>query len=231
MTMKGRRVAATALLAAWAGGSPAAAAQRETQMNDRTSLATLLDPVQPEAARIVRDERTTIRRVPAPFLRQGLIFRADHELPQRPITFTVGYARPSNFIVLLADNQEGFQSLVAQAGAAIETHEQRLAYAITWLETTRRFDQIFVVLKSFADLRPMADPNAGQRQSLQALRGKYENLIGLPVPGGSPPWTLPIYALQRNDLALFTVTIRGDGTGSVTRAVLEANTPLLPAIR
>lgn len=199
-------------------------------MNDRASLAMLLDPVQPEAARIVRDARTTIHRIPAPFLRQGLIFRVDHALPQRPMTFTVGYARPGNTVILLADNPAGFQSLVAQAGAVVETHEQRLAYALAWLETTRRFDQSFAVLKSFGDLRPMANPAPDQQLALQALRRKYEGLITLPAPRQSAPWTLPLYVLQRNDLVLFTATIQADGAGSMSRTVLEANTPLLPAL-
>lgn len=198
-------------------------------MDDRSSLAMLLDPVQPEAARMVRDSRTTVRRVPTPFLRNGLIFRVDHALPQRKVVFTVGYARPENFVVLLADNAEGFQALVARASPLVETHEQRLAYAVAWLETTRRFDRSFAILKSFSDLRPVANPNPEQRLALQALRAKYEALIALPPPGRAAPWVLPVYALQQNDLVLFSVTIQANGTGSLARAVLEANTPLLPA--
>ncbi len=191
----------------------------------------LLDTVQPEAARMVRDSRTTVRRVPTPFLRNGLIFRADHALPQRTVAFTVGYARPENFIVLLSDNVPGFQTLVARAGALVDTHEQRLAYALAWIETTRRFDRSFVVLKSFSDLRPMANPSPDQRQALQALRAKYEPLIALPPPLGAAPWVLPIYALDENSLVLLTVTIQASGAGSLSRAVMDANTPLLPAMR
>jgi hypothetical protein len=231
MTTATRRDLMTVSLLALAAGPASAAVQWENPMNDRTSLTQLLGPLSTEAARMVADAKTTVSRVPTPFLRHGLIFRVDHKLPQRPVVFTVGYARQNNLVVLLANNPKGFQDLVAKAGALVDSHELRLAYALAALETTRRFDQTFAVLHDFSDLRPMANPDPAQQARLQQLRARYQSQITLPPPGGEAPWTMPVFVLQRNDLCLFTVTIAIDGSSSVTRNVLEADTPLLAVAR
>ena len=141
----------------------------------------------------------------------------------------MGYARQDNFTVLLPTNAAGFQELVEKAGAVLDSDEQRVAFAVTELETTRRFDETFRVLRSFDDLRLMANPTAPDEARFRAIRQKYESMIRLPRTDGPGPWKMPVYVLSRNDLCLFTVTLDSAGNSTVTQAVLEANTPLLPA--
>ncbi len=203
--------------------------QQETRMDDRTPLAKLVEPINAEVARLVRDPATTVTRMKTPFLQQGLIFYVLWRGPHRPVGLTVGFAQPGHFVVLLAGNPTGFNELVAKAGVRLDTDEQRVAYAVTELESTRRFDETFVVLRSFDDVRLMAGPTPEAEARFQAMRAMYQPRI---QPPRSAPdangWTVPVYVLSRNDLCLFTVSIDHAGQSKIEKAVLEANTPLLP---
>jgi hypothetical protein len=203
--------------------------QHEANMSDRDPLAQLVEPINAEVARLIRDPATTIERLDTPFLRNGLIFQVEWHGPYKPVGLTVGYARQDNFTVLLPANTAGFQELAARAGVVLDSGKHRVAYAITELETTRPFDETFVVLRSFDDLRPMANPTAQDEARFRAIRQKYEPLIQLPRADGAAPWAIPVYVLARNDLCLFTVTLDAAGISTIDRQVLEANAPLLPA--
>jgi hypothetical protein len=227
-TMTLRMLAACVLLLARAYSAPIAL-QQEATMSDRTPLAQLVEPINAEVARLIRDPKTIVERLNTPFLRNGLIFRVDWHGPYKPVTLTVGYARQDNFTVLLPTNLAGFQELVAKAGVTLDSDEHRVAYAVTALETTRRFDETFKVLRSFDDVRLMANPTEQDMQTFRAIRQKYEPLIRLPQTGGNGPWAMPIYVLSQGDLCLFTVTLDAVGNSTVSKAVLEANTPILPA--
>lgn len=227
--MTSRMLAACALLLAVHAHSAQIARQQEATMSDRTPLAQLVEPINAEVARMIRDPATIIERLDTPFLRDGLIFRIEWRGPYKPIGLTVGYARQDNFTALLPTNTAGVQELVEKAGAVLDSDEQRVAFAVTELETTRRFDETFRVLRSFDDLRLMANPTAPDEARFRAIRQKYESMIRLPRTDGPGPWKMPVYVLSRNDLCLFTVTLDSAGNSTVTQAVLEANTPLLPA--
>ncbi len=60
---------------------------------------------------------------------------------------------------------------MARAGVTLDSDEQRVALAVTELETTRRFDETFVVLRSFDDLRLMANPTPEDEGSGSAPSG------------------------------------------------------------
>jgi hypothetical protein len=201
---------------------------QEAAMDDRANLARLVEPLNAEAARLIRDPDTTVERMATPFLRDGVIFLVVYNGRFKPVGFTVGYARAGNFTVLLPVNPAGFNELVAKAGVSMETNALRLSYAVAELEATRRFDETFSVLHRFDDLRLVPSPTAEEEARSREIKQKYEHRIGLPQTSGNGPWELPIYVLSRNDLCLFTVTIEPDGTSKVSKTVLEANTPMLP---
>jgi hypothetical protein len=229
------------MLAAWSFwsvemGVPATAAdpatllpKQEVVMSDRIPLAQLVEPLNAELARIIRDKDTEVHRLDTPFLLQGLIFRVDWYGPNTPFSMTVGYARRDNHVVLLAANKPGFDELVAKAVLTLDSEEQRIALAVTELEVTRRFEETFVVLRSFGDLRPVPTPTAEEEERIRAIRRKYEPLIQLPRAAGNGPWTMPIYVLSQDELCLFTVTLDVAGGTTIVKTVLEAHTPLLPA--
>jgi hypothetical protein len=197
--------------------------------DDKEVLAGLVEPVDPQAARLIGDPRTEVERLETPFLVQGRIFRVVHNGPYRPIGFTVGYAQPENWVVLLPTNVAGFEELAARAGAKLDSDALRQAYAITLLETTRSFARPFKVLRRWADLKPLPVLTPAQEERLAALRTRYEPQIVLTETRGAGPWRIPLFVLSGYDLELRTVTLRPDGRVAVANSVLETETPLLPA--
>jgi hypothetical protein len=204
------------------------ATQHKVTMNDRTPLAQLVEPINAEVARLIRDPKTTVRRLLVPFLLDGLIFLVEWHGPYKPVALTIGYARRDNYTVLLPTNLAGFQEMVAKAGVTLDSDEQRVALAVTALETTRRFNETFLVLRSFDDLCLMANPTESDDKRFRAIRQEYEPVIRLPRTGGNGPWVMPIYVLSRSDLCLFTVTLDAAGNSTITKTVLEVDTPILP---
>lgn len=202
---------------------------KEMRMDDRAPLAGLVEPINPDLARLIRDPATTVSRMPTPFLQHGLIFRVDWRGPHKPVAFTVGWAQPGNFTVLLSGNVPGFNELVTKAGMSLNSEEDIVSYAVTELEATRRFDETFKILHSFNDLRLMAGPTPAAQDRYRQIKAAYEARIEPPQSQStSNGWDVPVYVLVRNDLCLFVVSIARDGTSTVKKTVLEANTPLLP---
>ena len=97
-------------------------------MSDRDPLAQLVEPINAEVARMIRDPATTVG---TPATRRsccdGLIFRIEWRGPYKPVTLTIGYARQDNFTVLLPTNTAGFQELVAEGRRDAGSDEQRVA--------------------------------------------------------------------------------------------------------
>lgn len=197
--------------------------------DDRMTLAGLVEAVDPNQARFLRDERTVLTRVPTPFLRRGLVFRFEWRGPSGPYAGVIGYAHANQAVYFLAGSPDHFDALTAAAGVALDTDEQRASLAVTRLEATRRLDETFVVLRSFDDMRLMNSPPPEVLARAKALRATYMPRI---VPPRSEPssggWVVPVYVLSVTDLCLYTVSIGANGHSSHTRAVLEANTFMLP---
>ena len=74
-TRRARCLGALLFAALPASAAPAPTSFQERQMDDKEPLANLVEPVNAEQARLIRDPRTTVTRLPTPFLRNGLIFR------------------------------------------------------------------------------------------------------------------------------------------------------------
>ena len=198
-------------------------------MDDRLPLAKLVEPIDAATARLIADPATDVERMRTPFLHDGKIFRVQWNGPYKPVMLTIGYARPGNFIVFLSTNLPGFNELAAKAGIVLETEEQRVAYAVALLESTRRFDEVFTVLRRFEDVRLLPDPSPEAAGRYRAMQAAYAPaMVRVRSEAGRAGWTVPLYVLSRRDLCLFTVSIGHDGTGAFTRSVLEADTPLLP---
>ena len=105
-------------------------------MDDKEPLAALVEPVDANQARLIRDPRTTVTRLPTSFLRDALIFRFDWWGPYKIVAGTIGYTRHDNAIYFLAGSAENFDRLIANAKGR-STPTERLSYAMTRLEATR----------------------------------------------------------------------------------------------
>jgi hypothetical protein len=199
-----------------------------TMMDDRANLARLVAPLNAETARLIADERTTVERLPTPFLLKGIVFKVVHRGKHKPIGLTVGYALADNFTALLPGDPAAFEKVAQKAGVRLDSPPLRVAYAVTMLETTRRFDTSFGVIRDIQDLRvlPAATPEESAR--LAALEEKYRGMLKLPNGAGEPPWRLPIHAIVGADLWRFDVTLEANGKFALEKTKLEENVPVRP---
>lgn len=203
------------------------AVARTIETNEKAVLARFVQPVNAESARLIAHADTDVTRQVTPFLIDGAIFMVVHRGPYRPIGFTVGYARPDNWIGLLATDHQAFAELVRRAGVRLDSDPLRIQFARTLLETTRAFDRPFTVLRSWDDLKPVPAPTPAQVERLQELQRAYAERIALPQTRGPGPWRLPLYVLSGFDLELHTVTLEPSGAFEVSVTPLETATPLL----
>jgi hypothetical protein len=198
-------------------------------MDDKEPLANLVEPVNAEQARLIRDPRTTVTRLPTPFLRNGLIFRFDWRGPYKIVSGTIGYTRQNNAIYFLAASPENFDRLIAVANVAIETDEQRLSYALTRLEVTRRFDETYRILNRYDDMALLPDAPPEAQARARDMHSKYaDRIVPARVEADGPGWRVPVFVLAEDNLCLDTVLIARDGTSRVERTLLEAHTLMLP---
>lgn len=198
-------------------------------MDDKEPLAALVEPINVEQARLIRDPRTTVTRLPTPFLRNGLIFQFDWRGPYKIVSGTIGYTRQNNAIYFLAASPSNFDNLIAHASVTIDTDEQRLSYAITRLEVTRRFDETYRILGQFDDMTLLPDAPPEAQARAREMRTRYSSRIVPPhVEADGSGWRVPVFVLVGDDLCLDTVIIGRDGTSRVERTVLEAHTQMLP---
>jgi hypothetical protein len=221
-------IVAGAAAAATAAGAAAADLNREVTMDDRSNLARLVAPLNAEAGRLIDDEATVVERLPTPFLLRGLIFKVIHRAKHKPIGFAVGYAVPDNFTVLLAGDPKAFQAIAAKSGVRLDVPPLRISYAVTMLETTRRFDIGFGIIRDVKDLRLINAATPEEKTRFEALREKYRTVLKLPDGRGEPPWSLPIFAIVGPDLCRFDVTLHEEGRFELEKTVLEENVPFGP---
>jgi hypothetical protein len=224
-----RRVRCLAVLLFAALLAPAAAPFKESTMDDKEPLAALVEPVDANQARLIRDPRTTVTRLPTSFLRDALIFRFDWWGPYKIVAGTIGYTRHDNAIYFLAGSAENFDRLIANARVMIDTDEQRLSYAMTRLEATRSFARTYLVLERFEDMKLLPDAPPEAQARARDMRTRYAPLITPPhVEADGPGWRVSVFVLSEDNLCLDTVLIARDGTSRVERTVLEAHTLMLP---
>ena len=90
---------------------------------------------------------TDIDLLSTPFFVHGAIYRVTHLLPSRPVVFTVGCA--GSTAVLLPSSPDAFMLIAQEAGVWLDDDDAaRLAYCVTFLETTRSFGEHFEILHS-----------------------------------------------------------------------------------
>jgi hypothetical protein len=193
-------------------------------MTNRTELAAAVEPLDSNFARMIRADKTEVEQVPTPFLVNGAIYRVTHLLPTRPVVFTVGCV--GSDAVLLAGRPEAYAILADVGGVRLDDDDARLAYAVTFLETTRSFGERFQILSSVDDILPRHRLEPGEMQRLEALRARLRDQVAPSAISGNDPWEVIVFAIHGRALEQIKLVLDSDGSIVSTRETLEPDLPI-----
>lgn len=193
-------------------------------MMNRTELATAVEPLDSSFARMIRADMTEVEQVPTPFLVNGAVYRVTHLLPTRPVVFTVGCV--GSGAVLLAGKPEAYSIFADVGGVRLDDDAARLAYAVTFLETTRSFGERFQILSSVDDILPRHRLEPGEMERLEALRARLRDRVAPSAITGNDPWEVIVFAIHGQALEQITLTLDSDGSIVSTRETLEPDLPI-----
>lgn len=193
-------------------------------MMDRTELAVLVEPLNDTFAEMLRSEMTDVEQVPTPFLVDGTIYRVTHFLPTRPVGFTVGCVGTS--AALLASNPDAYMRL-AQAGRVwLPDDAARLAYVVTFLETTRSFGERFQIVSSVEEIVPRSGLDPEKLERFAAIRARLRDQVTPPRIAGSGPWEVTVFAIHRQALEHITLELDSGASIRSTPRVIEPDLPI-----
>lgn len=193
-------------------------------MTSKESLAQLVEPLNKQFAEMIRSDQAKVEQIPTPFLQAGEIHRVTRLLPTRPIVFTVGHA--GDFTVLLAGNPDGYLQLARKAQLRLDTDANRLAYLITFLETTRSFAHRFQILRDASEIKARPGLSEEAAGSFARKMEGYRSAIRPPEITGNGPWKATVFAVRGQGLVQIDLTLSSDGGISTKETVLEENLPI-----
>ncbi len=192
---------------------------RERKM-DKETLAKRVEPVDENAAQIIRAENTQIQQTETPFLRSGEIYKVSKFAPTRPLTLFVGTSG-DNYTALIGGDAEKYFEFVKKAGVTLDGGEMRKIYLLNFLEVTKPGGKRLQILESVEDLRQRPNLKDEDKQKFVEFREKYESVIRpiKQVENGS----YEVYAVKDQDLVRLNLTVKPDGLVEKQETVLERN--------
>ena len=193
-------------------------------MIERKELAALVEPLNADLAGMIRADMTDIDQVPTPFLVHGAIYRVTHLLPTRPVVFTVGCS--GSTAVLLPSAPDAFLHIAQTAGLRLDDDVTRIAYGVTFLETTRSFGERFQILHSVDQIIPRRGLDALQQERFESIVHDYRDVIAPPAISGNDPWVVTVFAAHGQALERITLELDTHGLVQSTAQVLELDLPI-----
>ena len=203
--------------------------REELTMMERTELAVLVETLDRTLAHMIRADMTDVEQVPTPFFVHGTIYRVKHLLPTHPVVFTVGCVGPR--AVLLPTNPDAYMLVARAGGVQFQDDAARLAYVVTFLETTRSFSERFQILHNVEGIAPRYGLDAQQLQRFKAIRSRFRDQIVPPTITGSGPWEVTVFAIHGQELEKITLKLGSDGSIRSTPQRLEPDLPIADALR
>ena len=193
-------------------------------MMERNELAALVEPLDSGLAGMIRADMTKVEQVSTPFLVHGAIYRVTHLLPTRPVVFTVGCA--GSTAVLLASAPDAFLLVAQTAGLRLDDDATRIAYGVTFLETTRSFGERFQILHGVDQITPRHGLDALEQERFKSIGQDYRDVIAPPAISGNDPWVVTVFAAHGQALERIALELDTHGLVRSTAQVLEPDLPI-----
>ena len=197
----------------------------KTEVDELAARASALGP---DVQAILRAPTTEIARVDTPFFPHASVFRVEHWLrPTRTLVLTLGSLQDGTTL-LLPTNPEAWMRLAA-SGVDLGTESLRLAYAISFLETTRSFAERFQVLHEVDQLEPRPGMSDEDGAVFEDIRQRFASSVP-PTITATAPWKASIFAVKGQDLVRYLVRIAPTGQIEATPSVVERELPIVWAL-
>ncbi len=191
----------------------------------RSRLARALEPTDPEAATMVRDEsRTTLTELPAEWLAGWTLIDVLHRAANHPRRM---YAALSDrdTVTILTRNPQGFNSVVQ--GTAGPTTDQAAEIARTYVDVTRDFSTWSYRVERIEDIEWLPEPDADQVRTRDQVIKEFAAKITPPRPAAAGDgWSVVLWTVTGTDLVRHTLVVNADGTVDATAIVVEEGIPV-----
>ena len=194
---------------------------------DPVTLSTALQGVNPEAAALANDARTTITAYPAPFLRRYAIYSVLHKNPHHPVMFFVAYATGQS-AYLLTDAPDDFIHMARADGVSIDSPETAADYADAYLDTTRSMDKLFYRIGTAAEVRFRPELDDEETHAKDEFLRQYESVIKpSEAVATTSGFDVTVYAIREQALERHVLSVTRDGQTNDVETVLAEDLPLV----
>jgi hypothetical protein len=166
-----------------------------------------------------------VDRHPAPFLRRFAIYRVVHWLPNHPVGFYSAWA-PGEPAYLLTGEPQNFVAAALADGVSLDDPDAARAYAVAYLETTRRPDELLYVVGSTDEVRFYPELDEAEQERVAAFNADYGAIVEPPaVRPEDDGWRVTLFAMRQQTLERVSLRVERFGAIELSGEALEGDLP------
>ena len=193
-------------------------------MSDTALLAKRVETLDPEFAKRMLKEPTTITPYAADFFKNGAVTHVACNGRYGPVQMNVGVA--GDFVVSLLGDPAAYFRLAAKAGLQLDTAARRDAYVRVFLEATKDLSRRTQFLDAFPDYRKTDQTTPAETERYNAIKKALGPIVKPLALSPTAPFKGKAFALVNWDLTEYQVALAADGKITVAVQALEKNMPL-----
>lgn len=177
----------------------------------RSQLAAGLEATSPANAKLVSKESTKLTPVDTAWLTGWQVIDVESTGTPHAQRFYAGLAE-DGAVQLLSGKPEGFNQMVAAAGATADSVEVATAIGQTYLDSIRDFTVWSYRIESLADVQWRPTMNAEQTQAKQDVESAWSSKVTAPAAtAAGDGWQLTLWEVKGQDLVRHDLVIGADG--------------------
>lgn len=192
--------------------------EKKDKKMDKETLAKRVEPVDADVSRMIIDQKSQIKTVDTPFLKEGNIYLVSKFVPTRRIEIYIGVVG-ADFTQLIGGDEEKFYKFIQKAGLVLTNSELRLEYILNYLEITKSGGKRFQIVESVDEIKERPNLTDEQKQKFAEFQNKYRSIIQPPKQSSMDAFR--IFVIKDQDLVEYVITITEDNKIEKKETVLE----------
>lgn len=212
-------------------GSPSTSVSSSPDAADvRGRLVAGLQDSSPATARLIRDAKTTLTPVEAPWLNGWQIVDALNQTPPHPRRVIVALS-DAGAAVVLTGQPDAFTTMLQQAGVQVDSATVAAQVATVFLDSTRTFVTLAYRVESADDIQWRPTLTAAEEKTRDAVVSDHgDRITPARAEKASTGWTVESWMISGSDLVRHETTIGADGTVTDKTETVASDLPV-PASR